>query len=84
MPHVRDVLAAIDQPYCVATSSSPMRANSSLDLVGLSHLAGSRLFTGGSHLPKPLGPEPEDARPHRHFDSFATFFTLDPRLRSRP
>lgn len=135
MPHVRDVLAAIDQPHCVATSSSPMRAKSSLELVGLSHLAGSRLFTatmvergkpapdlfllcaerhgadparclviedslngiraglaagmevwrftGGSHLPKPLAAEPDDARPHRHFASFADFFTLDPRLRSR-
>ena len=41
-------------------------------------------FTGGSHLPKPLAEEPGDARPDRRFDTFETFFTLDPRLRRRP
>jgi HAD superfamily hydrolase (TIGR01509 family) len=45
MPHVREVLEAIDMPYCVATSSSPMCARTSLDLVRLSHLTGGRLFT---------------------------------------
>ena len=45
MPHVRPVLEAIDMPFCIATSSSPMRAASSLGMVGLSHLTGSRLFT---------------------------------------
>lgn len=45
MPHVEDVLAALDLPYCVATSSSPRRAESSLRLVGLGSLTGARLFT---------------------------------------
>lgn len=136
MPHVRPVLEAIDMPFCIATSSSPMRAASSLGLVGLSHLTGSRLFTatmvergkpapdlfllcaarhgadpanclviedslngiragkaagmqvwrftGGGHLTKPLPAEPPDAAPDRHFDTFETFFALDPRLRRRP
>jgi HAD superfamily hydrolase (TIGR01509 family) len=135
MPHVRPVLDAIDMPFCIATSSSPMRATASLGMVGLSHLTGATLFTatmvergkpapdlfllcaarhnadpsrclviedslngvragraagmqvwrftGGSHLPKPLPPEPPDARPDRHFDTFDGFFALDPRLRSR-
>ena len=135
MPHVRDVLESIDMPWCVATSSSPMRARRSLELVGLDGVARDRLFTatmvergkpapdlfllcaaragadpgrclviedsvngvragrvagmevwrfvGGSHLPKPLPEEPEDAIPDRHFDSFEHFFSLDPRLRRR-
>ena len=45
MPHVRGVLEAIDMPFCIATSSSPMRAATSLGLVGLSHLSGQKLFT---------------------------------------
>ena len=45
MPHVRAVLEGIDMPFCIATSSSPMRAASSLGMVGLSHLTGSMLFT---------------------------------------
>ena len=136
MPHVRSVLEQIDMPFCIATSSSPMRAAASLGLVGLSHLAGQKLFTatmvergkpapdlfllcaekhgadpaacvviedslngiragkaagmqvwrftGGSHLPKPLADEPEGAKPDRRFDTFETFFSLDPRLRRRP
>ena len=135
MPHVRSVLDAIDMPFCVATSSSPMRAASSLGMVGLSHLTGQKLFTatmvergkpapdlfllcaekhgadparclviedslnglragkaagmqvwrftGGSHLPKPLAEEPDDARPDRRFDTFEAFFALDTNLRSR-
>lgn len=135
MPHVRPVLEAMGLPFCIATSSSPMRAASSLGMVGLSHLTGKQLFTatmvsrgkpapdlfllcaerhgadparclviedslngiragkaagmqvwrftGGSHLPKPLPIEPEDARPDRRFDTFETFFALDPRLRRR-
>jgi HAD superfamily hydrolase (TIGR01509 family) len=133
MPHVRPVLDRIGLPFCVATSSSPMRARASLGMVGLGHLAEGRLFTasevahgkpapdlfllcaarhgadpqrclviedsenglragraagmevwrftGGSHLAKPLPPEPPDATPDRHFDSFEGFFDLDPRLR---
>lgn len=45
MPHVADVLARLQVPFCVATSSSPMRAAKSLAMVGLGHLAGPRLFT---------------------------------------
>ena len=45
MPHVADVLAKLQLPFCIATSSSPMRAAKSLAMVGLGHLAGPRLFT---------------------------------------
>lgn len=45
MPHVAAVLARLDLPYCVATSSSPRRAEMSLRLVGLAELTGARLFT---------------------------------------
>lgn len=45
MPHIKDVLACLDLPYCVATSSSPRRAETSLRLVGLEALTGSSLFT---------------------------------------
>lgn len=45
MPHVKDVLARLDVPYCVATSSSPRRAETSLRLVGLGELIGQALFT---------------------------------------
>jgi HAD superfamily hydrolase (TIGR01509 family) len=45
MPHVPEVLARLRAPFCVATSSSPRRAEMSLRLVGLGHLVGPRLFT---------------------------------------
>ena len=45
MPHVADVLNRLTLPFCVATSSSPMRAQRSLQMVGLGHLTGARLFT---------------------------------------
>ena len=45
MPHVADVLARLRVPFCIATSSSPMRAAKSLAMVGLGHLAGPHLFT---------------------------------------
>jgi HAD superfamily hydrolase (TIGR01509 family) len=45
MPGVRDVLDTVALPFCVATSSSQGRAERSLALVGLGHLAGPRLFT---------------------------------------
>ena len=45
MPHVGAVLDRLTLPYCVATSSSPMRAKKSLDMVGLTHLTGDRLYT---------------------------------------
>ncbi len=37
MPGVRDVLERLDVPFCVATSSSPRRVQTSLSLVGLWH-----------------------------------------------
>lgn len=136
MPHVAAAIDRLALPYCVATSSSPKRAAFSLNLVGLSHLAGSRLFTasmvqrgkpapdlflhaaqacgadpaqclviedsltgiraglaagmevwrftGGSHLSGRALDEPDDARPHRKFDSFADFFTIDPDVMAKP
>ncbi|MFZ1469193.1 MAG: HAD family hydrolase [Paracoccaceae bacterium] len=45
MPGVATVIADLQVPYCVATSSSPVRAVKSLQLVGLGHLAGRNLFT---------------------------------------
>lgn len=135
MPHVRAAIDGLRLPYCVATSSSPIRVAKSLGLVGLGDLVGPRLFTasmvargkpapdlfhlaaahcgvaperclviedsltgiraglaagmevwrftGGSHMAGaqgavPVPPEPDDARPHRHFASFATFLSLHP------
>jgi HAD superfamily hydrolase (TIGR01509 family) len=45
VPHVPEVLAAMGVPFCVATSSSPRRAEMSLALVGLSGCVAGRLFT---------------------------------------
>jgi HAD superfamily hydrolase (TIGR01509 family) len=45
VPHVHDVLSAINVPFCVATSSSPRRVEMSLKLVGLTDLVGDRVFT---------------------------------------
>ncbi|EEW25570.1 HAD family hydrolase [Rhodobacter ferrooxidans] len=45
MPGVAEVLARLRLPYCVATSSSPVRARQSLQIAGLGHLLGPRLFT---------------------------------------
>ena len=45
MPDVAEVIANLGKPYCIATSSSPMRAAKSLAMVGLGHLAGPKLFT---------------------------------------
>lgn len=45
VPHVREVLTEIGVPFCVATSSSPRRAEMSLALVGLGDLVSGRLFT---------------------------------------
>jgi len=136
MPHVRAVLDGLRLPYCVATSSSPARAERSLVLAGLGDLTGARLFTstmvargkpapdlflhaaarmgvdparclvvedsvngvraalaagmtcwrfvGGSHLQGRDLIEPEGARPHRRFASFADFFQIDPALRRQP
>ena len=45
MPDVAEVIANLGKPYCIASSSSPMRAAKSLAMVGLGHLAGPKLFT---------------------------------------
>mgnify|MGYP001066636022 CR=1 FL=1 len=45
VPHVHEVLGAIGVPYCVATSSSPRRAEMSLRLVGLRDLVEGRVYT---------------------------------------
>jgi HAD superfamily hydrolase (TIGR01509 family) len=133
VPHVREVLQSIKVPFCVATSSSPRRAEISLKLAGLHDLVDGRLYTstmvargkpapdlflyaaaemgappartlviedsltgiraglaagmvvwrfvGGGHLGPATPEEPEDARPHRRLESFATFFLVAPNLR---
>lgn len=45
MPHVQHALQILDLPFCVATSSSPRRAETSLRLAGLGALTGPALFT---------------------------------------
>jgi HAD superfamily hydrolase (TIGR01509 family) len=45
MPGVADVFRDLGVPFCVATSSSPRRAEMSLSLTGLSVAVGNRLFT---------------------------------------
>lgn len=45
MPGVTTVLSGLATPWCVATSSSPRRAEMSLSLTGLRDAVGSRLFT---------------------------------------
>jgi HAD superfamily hydrolase (TIGR01509 family) len=45
MPHLSSVIDRLAIPYCVATSSSPLRAAKSLQHVGLGHLVGPALFT---------------------------------------
>jgi HAD superfamily hydrolase (TIGR01509 family) len=45
MPGVLEVLSQLAVPFCVATSSSPRRAEMSLKLTGLRPLVGDRLFT---------------------------------------
>jgi HAD superfamily hydrolase (TIGR01509 family) len=45
VPGVPEVIERIETPFCVATSSSPGRAARSLQIAGLGHLVGPRLFT---------------------------------------
>ena len=45
MPHVSGVIEQLAVPCCVATSSSPRRAEMSLRLVGLWDRLGARIFT---------------------------------------
>ncbi|PRY24877.1 HAD superfamily hydrolase (TIGR01509 family) [Aliiruegeria haliotis] len=45
MPGVREVIAALAVPCCVATSSSPPRVERALEIVGMSGLFGDRVYT---------------------------------------
>lgn len=45
MPGVRDAIATLTLPYCLATSSSPERLATSLTLVGLTAAFAGRAFT---------------------------------------
>lgn len=45
MPGVTEVLQTLALPWCVATSSSPMRARRSLEIAGLAGLVGDGLYT---------------------------------------
>jgi HAD superfamily hydrolase (TIGR01509 family) len=45
VPHVHEVLAGMGVPFCVATSSSPRRAEMSLALVKLSDLVAGKVYT---------------------------------------
>ncbi len=45
MPGVALVLETLALPWCVATSSSPLRVKRSLQIAGLDRLVGDRLFT---------------------------------------
>lgn len=45
MPGVRDAIAALRLPYCLATSSSPERMRQSLSITGLAALFEGRTFT---------------------------------------
>jgi HAD superfamily hydrolase (TIGR01509 family) len=45
MAGVREVIAALSVPFCVATSSSPERVARSLRLVGLTEAFGARVYT---------------------------------------
>lgn len=45
MPGIPEVMDQLAAPFCVATSSSPRRAEMSLDLTGLRDRVGDRLFT---------------------------------------
>jgi len=45
MAGVAEMLAALKVPFCLATSSSPMRLARSLQIVGLTHVFAGRSFT---------------------------------------
>lgn len=47
MPGAREVLTGMAMPWCVATSSSAMRARRSLQIVELEAMVRDRLFTAG-------------------------------------
>ncbi len=45
MDGILDVMGNLSVPFCVATSSSPVRAARSLEIVGLKDFVGDRLYT---------------------------------------
>ncbi|WP_172292724.1 HAD family phosphatase [Pseudoruegeria sp. HB172150] len=45
MPGVADVIRALDRPYCLATSSSPVRVKRSLEIVGLDSVFAGKVTT---------------------------------------
>jgi HAD superfamily hydrolase (TIGR01509 family) len=45
MPGAVEAIAALDRPYCLATSSSPERLHRSLEITGLAPLFAGRSFT---------------------------------------
>jgi HAD superfamily hydrolase (TIGR01509 family) len=45
MPHIAGVLAALDRPYCLASSSDSERIRISLSVTGLDRFFGERIFT---------------------------------------
>lgn len=45
MPGAVEAIAALDRPYCLATSSSPERLRRSLEITGLATLFAGRCFT---------------------------------------
>ena len=45
MPHVTNVLASLDRPYCLASSSDSERIKISLAVTGLDRFFGERIFT---------------------------------------
>jgi len=45
VPGVREVIAALNIPYCLATSSSPARLRRSLEIVGLDDVFGEKITT---------------------------------------
>lgn len=45
IPHVADVIAGLDCPFCLATSSSPARVARSLEIVGMAHAFEGRVYT---------------------------------------
>jgi HAD superfamily hydrolase (TIGR01509 family) len=71
MPGVSDVIAQLGVPWCVATSSSPQRAQRSLEIAGLAEQARGRIFTASEvtqgkpapdlflHAARRMGADPE-------------------------
>ena len=69
--HAAAAMGAVDPARCLVIEDS-------LNGVRAGRAAGMTVwrFLGGSHLGTSIAPEPEDARPHLRFASFADFFAL--------